>query len=650
MRALLLAAALALAAAPPARAACETAAQELMNLTEIGGYREGLSIAPDGARAAFATRTVNWTRNDVDHTISVVALGPGRARALADAGGVILSESNGRTNGAALDRVPLWSPDSVWLAYLVKTGDRVELWRVRAAGGAPRLLYRGGADVETFAWLSNRALLLRLRTPRAERTRLLNEAVERGFRIDQRFDAAYALRPIIEAPGQSVVIELAHPGLARPATANEMQAVNTNTGADAIVRPLTPGDRAFLPAQGVFDGARRCNAKACSGEVRGGWRRDGRIYFLRGEGFNAILTALYQWDPGSDAVRRIRSAEDVLRGCGLAQIGLVCFQEASLQPRRLIAIDLDSGAERVLHDPNPTWRKHALTPVERLDVVDDAGNQSFAYLVYPADYIAGRAYPAVIVQYRARGFLNAGVGGEYPIHAFAACGYFVFAVERPEQTALQRSLPVGELMRRTELDHSEQTTKLWAIERLIDIAAARGLVDPARIAITGLSDGAETLYWGLTHSDRFAVAVAGSPPVDPFVWALAPEGFRHANRDAYGMTAYGPEAADEWRAWWEANAPSLRLERLHTPLLLQLGESEALHAMPLYARLRDRFYPVEAYLYPGAQHIKWRPRQILASRQRALAWIDFWLRNTLRADPADPDRAARWAQLRDHAR
>ncbi len=641
------AAALALVLARPAHAACDTAAADLMNLTEIGGYRDGLSLSPDGAHVAFATRRVNWAQNDVDHTISIVPTHGGDVRHLAEAGGVILSQANGRTNGAALDRVPLWSPDSQWLAYLVKQRDHVELWRVRVTGGEPQLIYSGAADVEAFAWISTHALVVRLQAPRDARRQALEDAELRGFRIDERFDAAYGLRPILASRGETLVIEF-EAASARAATARESALLNADAE-DAIIRSLTPGDPAFLPAQGVFDGRRRCSSEFCGGALRAGWRRNGRIYFLRAEGFANTLTAIYEWNVRSDQVRLVRRAEDVLRGCGVADQDLICFREASLAPRHIVSIALTSGAETTVYDPNPTWRDRAFTAVERLDVVDELGNESFAYLVYPADYAAGRAYPAVIVQYRARGFLNAGVGGEYPIHAFAACGYFVFAVERPEQIALQQTLPVGEFMRQTELDHSEQTTKLWAIERQINIAVSRGLVDPARIAITGLSDGAETLYWGLTHSRLFAAAVAGSPPVDPFVWALASEGFRHANRDTYGMTAYSADAPEVWRNWWEANSPSLRLSEVRAPLLMQLGESEVMHAMPLYAHLRDRDHPVEAYLYPGAQHIKWRPLHILAARERALAWIDFWLRGEVRSDPADPERAERWAALRTQA-
>jgi dipeptidyl aminopeptidase/acylaminoacyl peptidase len=124
------------------------------------------------------------------------------------------------------------------------------------------------------------------------------------------------------------------------------------------------------------------------------------------------------------------------------------------------------------------------------------------------------------------------------------------------------------------------------------------------------------------------------------------EDFRHAQRASVGLTAYNADTPPQWRHWWEAISPSLNVDRLRAPLLMELGETEALQAMQLYSELRDRGRPVEAFVYPGAGHIKWRPNQILASRERAMAWIDFWLKDELRADPSDPDRAARWTVLR----
>src|SRR5690606_25992642 len=131
---------------------------------------------------------------------------------------------------------------------------------------------------------------------------------------------------------------------------------------------------------------------------------------------------------------------------------------------------------------------------------DAEGNESFAQLVYPAGYRRGRRYPLVIVQYRALGFLNAGTGREAPIFPLAAQGYFVLCVDRPEFRDRESRLPARQLEREIELDGSESRAKREANLAFIAELDARGLVDGDRIAITGMSDGAQTLFDMLTNA------------------------------------------------------------------------------------------------------------------------------------------------------
>lgn len=78
---------------------------------------------------------------------------------------------------------------------------------------------------------------------------------------------------------------------------------------------------------------------------------------------------------------------------------------------------------------------------------------------------------------------------------------------------------------------------------------------------------------------------------------------------------------------------------------MQLADA-ALAALGLHARRREDERPVEMFIYPGAYHLKWRPQQILAAQEHALAWIDFWMQGIERVDPNDPTRVERRRQLR----
>lgn len=66
------------------------------------------------------------------------------------------------------------------------------------------------------------------------------------------------------------------------------------------------------------------------------------------------------------------------------------------------------------------------------------------------------------------------------------------------------------------------------VQRVIDL----GIADPARIGITGLSDGASTVAFALINTDRFAAAAMSSCCIEP--WTV--------------MTVVGPAYADRMRA------------------------------------------------------------------------------------------------------
>lgn len=285
--------------------------------------------------------------------------------------------------------------------------------------------------------------------------------------------------------------------------------------------------------------------------------------------------------------------------------------------------------------------------MERVDTVNPGGQASYAHLVYPLNYIDGQRYPLVIVQYRSRGFLRGGTGGEHPILPLSARGYFVLSVDRPEDLARARTLGPNELLVAAELDGSEAMMKQIAIEHFLTELDGRGLIDPDRIGITGMSDGAETLFHMLLASEwRFAAAVSSSAPPDPSVWAIQSAEFR-ARRARFGGMAPWHNTDRAWADYWRRLSPIYHLDRMRTPILFNLAETETLPAMPLIARLQEMNAPHDLFVYPGAYHNKWRPAQLRAAQTRAMAWLDLWLRDIDTPDPSDATRAIRWRSMRN---
>mgnify|MGYP003349034214 FL=1 len=73
-----------------------------------------------------------------------------------------------------------------------------------------------------------------------------------------------------------------------------------------------------------------------------------------------------------------------------------------------------SGAARVevLYDPNPTVGVDESIEIRKEIFADEIGDLGYYFRVKGP---GSGARPAVVVQYRARGFLRGGTGDEYPI-------------------------------------------------------------------------------------------------------------------------------------------------------------------------------------------------------------------------------------------
>lgn len=630
------------------------ALDDLTALRDFAAPYAPLALSSDGSTIAFVTRTADLARNAYAHDVHVVETGaPFRERVIATAGDVILHSMRGRRSGMAVERLALWSPDDPWIAYLVGRDGYAELWRVRASGGGARRVSAAGEHVVSFSWSADGALLYRAAISREVRDARLAQAALFGFHADDRFEPIYDVAPHIDdaSPVAAWRVNI-HTGRRTPID------LDAQPTASLPVR-IVPADARFADAQSPElaleverDGiVRRCTHALCQGELTAAWSDDGAmVAFQRQSGHHGAISELAIWSVREDIVRSVRVTQARLTGCAYDRERFYCLEDAPVQPQRLVAIEARSGARQVLWDPNPSWAIRALPRVERLDITNPTGEASFAHLIYPLGYVAQRRYPLVIVQYRSRGFLRGGTGGEYPIFPLSTRGYFVLSVDRPEDLARARTMTSHELLVAAELDGSERAMKATAIEHFLTDLESRGLVDPGRIGITGMSDGAETLFHMLLNSERrFAAAVTSSPPPDPSAWPLFSAELR-ARRRQYGVMAPWSEADGAWTRYWRGLSPIHHTERIRTPILFNLSETETLPAMPLVARLQEMAAPHDLYVYPGAYHNKWRPAQLRAAQMRAMAWLDLWLRDVDTPDPRETERAQRWRAMRETAR
>jgi dipeptidyl aminopeptidase/acylaminoacyl peptidase len=642
-------------------------ADDLFRLRDIG-FPDGsitgpspLAVSPDGNEVAFVLTRADPAANRHCRGLVVVPIGGGPARMI-DAGGDFIPLRT-FVRGLSVEvglpalNVPLWSPDGRSIAYLKRAGDVTQAWIAQADGSSSRQVTRVAADVESLWWAADgRRLLFASRRSTAAARQQIEAEGQGGWLYDGRFTNAGPWPQLREQdlPVEVSVLELAT-GAIRPATSAEAarhgEGMAPGTRSRSGRRAWTEQDTASLlsPRRLLAAGPNghpvRCNAAACLNPDGMWWDEAGQeLRFLRREGWNRDTYALYRWLPGDGDPVQVWTSQDAIQNCvTVSSSQLVCTRENAISPRQVVALDPATGETQLVFEPNPEFGGIRLGSVQRLRVRNEQGLEAWADLALPPGHRDGEQLPMVIVQYQSRGFLRGGTGDEVPIHLFAARGFAVLSFERPPAVATA-SNPRSEV----EANAANQTG--WAERRsvhaallaAIDAAIATGNVDPRRIGITGLSDGATAVRFALINSGRFAAASIGSCCVEPLTaMAYGGPAFAAFNR-AIGYPPLNRSDPDFWRPM----ALSLNAGRIEAPLLMQLADEEFILSLEAYAALAAHGAPVELFVFPNEHHVKWQPIHRRAVYSRNLDWFDFWLRCREDPDPAKRAQYERWRRMR----
>jgi dipeptidyl aminopeptidase/acylaminoacyl peptidase len=366
---------------------------------------------------------------------------------------------------------------------------------------------------------------------------------------------------------------------------------------------------------------------------------------LRREGWGNASTAIYDWNLGNGAVRRLYVTDDLLTSCTPLGQSVICLIDSSLAPRKLVRLDPATGRRETLFDPNPQFAGLTLGKAERLHWRNAFGLETLADLVLPVGYRVGQKVPMIVVQYDTRGFLRGGTDDEYPIQAFANRGYAVLSFKRPQFMSVSKGAREYEQAGRLDLEQfADRRSVQSSLERGVRLAVERGVADPKRIGITGLSDGGSTVEWALIHSKLFSAAAISSCCWD---WTLAaqagPAAARHFKSEGY------PGILGRNDPFWKQVSLLENARSISAPILVSVPEAEFLDALNSYTGLREAGVPVDMFVYSGEYHGRWQPAHRLATYRRALDWFDYWLRGIRSEDPDRQVELKEWDRLRSEA-
>jgi dipeptidyl aminopeptidase/acylaminoacyl peptidase len=648
--------------------------EDLVRLRDIGPVEPQyfsapfFNISPDGRWAAFQLRRGDPQLNSYCLAMVIVDVTARSAPIVLDQGGepiLLTIDLRGIAefpSGIMRVITPRWSGDGKWIAFLKRTSGRTQVWRAFADGSGSAPLTHSEADVVDFRIGPDGSSIVYATRPGVEdqRREVEKEGLD-GWHYDDRFVPFFSKRPLPRAPvdRQIQVLDLASERIRVP-SADEaaMVAVDDQFPASAGAAQATGVEGLEISATNLGLGARRgglrahlangltatCNARACEGAMNPWWMPGKtHVRFRRSEGWANASTAIYDWNLGTGLVRRLSVTDDLLTSCRPDAKSVICLIDSSLEPRRLVRLDPASGRRETLFDPNPEFGHLTLGKPERLHWRNAFGAETIADLVLPVGYRAGERYPMVVVQYDTRGFLRGGTDDEYPIQAFANRGYAVLSFSSPHFGLEKLGAKDYEQAGRIDLKNFGNRRNIQSsLEAGVRLVVDRGIADPKRIGITGLSDGSSTVEWALNHSSLFSAAATSSCCWDPaFVSRVGPSAARHFLGEGY------PGILGRNEPFWKDMALEVNARHISTPILVNASEEEFLGALETYTALREAGVPIDMFVYPGEYHGRWQPAHRLATYRRSLDWFDYWLRGVRSDAPDRQSEIKEWDRLRN---
>lgn len=625
-------------------------------------------VSPDGRLIAFVVRRANPETNSYCQRLLVTSLSEAGAVRELDRGGEFIRKLTPVRKFAAVESgvadviSPRWSPDGATVAYAKQMEGEVQIWTAEASGGPAVQATKLGFRLENFAWAADgRGFLVAGRPAIAAEQARIDAEGRTGWLYDGRIAPFVSNRPQVRGtfPMEYFHVD-ARTGQHRPARPDEI--VRVDPEADpakperaglfaagkarnrAWTEAMSP-DKLFSPRRLVVswtDGTKSlCEQEICSAIRRLGWSDDGTtLVFVARQGWAKSRTAIFRWRLGERRPRELLSTEDALVGCEAHGGKLICAREGSRAPRRLVAIDLAAGEERVIFDPNPRFAQLQLGEVSRLRFLTALGVEAFADLVLPPGSKPGDKHPLVVVQYDSEGFLRGGTGDEVPIQVLAGRGMAVLSIQRPfgapGSNAAKNELEYRQLVRRDWFDRRNVQS---AIETAIAKAVATGRIDADRLGISGFSEGTSATQWALINSRLFKVAAIGICCEDKVANAMNGGIDYETYMREMGQPLYSFEKED----YWAPLSLMQNADRIEAPILVQSGEY--LLGLDVLATFRRLGKVMELHVFDKEPHIKFQPQHRFAMYDRVVDWFAFWLKGERDCDAEKAPQYERWLAM-----
>jgi dipeptidyl aminopeptidase/acylaminoacyl peptidase len=314
---------------------------------------------------------------------------------------------------------------------------------------------------------------------------------------------------------------------------------------------------------------------------------------------------------------------------------VIAQQDLNLPPQ-IVAVNAKTKERTKLLDLNPQFAGLAFGKVEEVNWRDGRGNRVTGGLYWPADYIPGKRYPLVI---QTHGF---------PAHKFMIDGaHSTASAAQPLASKGIAVLQMNDIFYDSQETPQEARRAIAAYESAVEYLDKRGIIDRNRVGLIGFSRTCMYVKYALTHSTQhFAAAVVGDGVDAGYFQYLMFYNVDPLLASDFESIIGGPPFGSSLSLWLK-NSPGFLLERVQTPLQIQvLGPDSLLGEWQWFEGLKRLGKPVDMVYLPTAAHVLVKPWDRMVSQEGTLDWFCFWLKAEEDPNPEKASQYARWRELR----
>ena len=660
-------------AQPPAPRVPSKAAptvDQILSLERVGAPQ----ISPDARWVAYTVRRANWDDNAYDTQIWLADVRSGTSRAL--------------TNSKKSSSAPAWSPDGSRLAFASDRTDKRQIYVIHPSAGEAQPLTSLDDWTGSFAWSPDGARIaytatepkpadLKEREQKYGEFRVIDQEHRMTdlFVIDVATGATHQLTHGTRVVGSfdwspdGRAIAFDHRVNADPASSATAD-ISIVTVADGTIRKLVAREGADTRPVWSPDGSRIAFQTP---DVPGApsFANHNIAVIPAGGGAIELLTAsfdenpsieswngaglffsasqrtrsyLYRVDPASKSIAKLAPIHDEdwvgssfsfsRDGTAVACLGSDSSSIAELYVATLSANrstgsrDLASGFSRTLKKLTDMNAQTAGWTTSALEVIawksqDDTPIEGVLHK--PLDFDARRRYPLLVVIHGGPTGVSRAVpftSTTYPIDVWVPRGALVLEPNYRGSAAYGekfRALNVGNL----------GIGDAWDVLSGVDALIEKGMVDPARVAVMGWSQGGYISAFLATHdSARFKAISVGAGISDWMTYYVSTDIHPFTRQYLKATPWDDPEI-------YARTSPITYIKQAKTPTLIQHGDADQRvpppNAFELYQGLQDQQVPAKLIIYKGfggIGHGPSKPKSNRAVMEHNLEWFDRYLFDT----------------------